>query len=101
MGTCVPPPVWQLLYFLRYGAVILDFPGGSIVKNPPAMQKTQETRLQSLGQEDPLEGGTELTPVLLPEESHGQRILVAYSLQGRKESDTTEVTQHRHSRMRY
>ena len=65
------------------------------------MQKTQETRLQCLGQEDPLEGGTELTPVLLPEESHGQRILVAYSLQGRKESDTTEVTQHRHSRMRY
>ena len=25
------------------------------VKNPPAMQKTQETWVQSLGQEDPLE----------------------------------------------
>ena len=25
------------------------------VKNPPAMQETQETRVQSLGQEDPLE----------------------------------------------
>ena len=24
------------------------------VKNPPAMQETQETRVQSLGQEDPL-----------------------------------------------
>ena len=28
------------------------FPGGSVVKNPPAIQ---ETRVQSLGQEDPLE----------------------------------------------
>ena len=34
------------------------------------------------------------TPVFLPEESHGQRRLAGYSLWGRKESDTTEVTQH-------
>ena len=26
-------------------------------KNPPAVQETQETQVQSLGQEDPLEGG--------------------------------------------
>ena len=31
------------------------FPGGSAVKNPPAMQEMQETQLRSLGQEDPLE----------------------------------------------
>ena len=31
---------------------ILDFPGGSMVKNPPAMQ---ENWVRSLGQEDPLE----------------------------------------------
>ena len=30
------------------------FPGGSAVKNPPAMQETQ---VASLGQEDPLEEG--------------------------------------------
>ena len=30
----------------------MDFPGGSVVKNLPAMQ---ETWVQSLGQEDPLE----------------------------------------------
>ena len=30
------------------------------------------------------------TPVFLPGESHGQRSLVGYSPQGRKESDTTE-----------
>ena len=31
------------------------FPGGSVVKNPPAMQETQEMQVQSLGWEDPLE----------------------------------------------
>ena len=31
-----------------------DFPGGSVVKNPPAMKKI---RVRSLGQEDPLEKG--------------------------------------------
>ena len=31
------------------------FPGGSVVKNLPAMQETQETQVLSLGQEDPLE----------------------------------------------
>ena len=30
---------------------------GSALKNLPAMQKTQETRVQSLNQEDPLEEG--------------------------------------------
>ena len=30
-------------------------PDGSWVKNPPAMQETQETWVQSLGWEDPLE----------------------------------------------
>ena len=31
------------------------FPGGSVVKNLPAVQETQATRVGSLGQEDPLE----------------------------------------------
>ena len=35
----------------------LGFPGGSMVKNPPAMQETQETWVRSLGQEDSLEEG--------------------------------------------
>ena len=30
-------------------------PGVQLVKNPPAMQKTQEMQFRSLGQEDPLE----------------------------------------------
>ena len=34
---------------------ILSFPGGLVVKNPPAMQETWERWVRSLGQEDPLE----------------------------------------------
>ena len=33
------------------------FPGGSAVKNPPAVQEMQEMWVRSLGQEDPLEAG--------------------------------------------
>ena len=33
----------------------MGFLGGSAVKNPPAMQETQEMWVQSLGQKDPLE----------------------------------------------
>jgi len=35
----------------------VGFPGGSPVKNSPAMQELQETRVQSLDREDPLEKG--------------------------------------------
>ena len=40
-----------------------------MVKNLPA---TQETQVQSLGGEDPLEKGTATHLVFLPGESHGQ-----------------------------
>ena len=33
----------------------MGFPSDSVVKNPLAMQETQETWVRSLGQEDPLE----------------------------------------------
>ena len=51
------------------------------VKNLPAMQ---ETRVQSRGQEDPLEKEMATTPVFLPGESHGERSLVGYSPWGHK-----------------
>ena len=44
----------------------------------------QETRVQSLGWEDPLEKGMATTPVFLPEKSHGQRSLLGYSPRGCK-----------------
>ena len=40
---------------MRRANKLLGFPGGSVVKNLPAMQKTW---VQSLGQEDPLEKET-------------------------------------------
>ena len=40
---------------LVLGSVKLGFPGGSAVKNPPAVQEMQETRVSSLSQEDTLE----------------------------------------------
>ena len=35
----------------------MGFPGGSAIKNLPAMLEIQEMQVQSLGQEDPLEEG--------------------------------------------
>ena len=61
--------------------------GAQTAKHPPAMQ---ETRVQSLGREDPLEKEMEPTPVLLPGKFHGWRCLVGNSPWGHKESDTTE-----------
>ena len=47
------------------------------IKNLPAMQETQ---VQSLGWEDPLEKGMATHPAFLPGEFHGQRSLVGFSL---------------------
>ena len=35
----------------------MDFPGGVVVRNRPAMQETQETWVPTLGWEDPLDEG--------------------------------------------
>ena len=35
----------------------MGFPGGSAIKNLPAMQEKLQTQVQSLGREDPLEEG--------------------------------------------
>ena len=44
--------------FLRLNNIpLLGFPDGSAVKNPPAVQESQETQVRFLCQEDPLEEG--------------------------------------------
>ena len=53
------------------------------------MQELQETQVQFLGWEDTLEEGMATSSVFFPRESHGQKSLVGYSLQGCKESGTT------------
>ena len=49
-----------------------------------------ETRVWSLGQEDPLERKWQPTPVFLPGKSHRRKSVVGYSPWGHKESDTIE-----------
>ena len=49
----------------------------------------QETQVQSLGQEDPLEKEMATHSSILAGKSHGQRSLVGYSPWGRKDSDKT------------
>ena len=61
-----------------------DFPVAQTVKNPPAMQETQ---VQFLGQEDPLEKGMTSHPSILAGKSQRQRNLAGYSPWGCKESD--------------
>ena len=78
----------------------MGFPGGSLVKNLPAMQETQEMQVQSLAVEDFLEEGMATHSSILAWKSHGQRSLAGYSLGGHKELDMTGATDHgtaRHS----
>ena len=77
-------PREEIAYPLQYSWASLV---AQLVKNPPAMQ---ETWVQSLGWEDPLEEAMQPTPVFLPGESHGQRSLVGHSPWGHKELGTTE-----------
>ena len=57
---------------LRYNVPKKAFLLAQSVKSLPAMQETQ---IQFLGQEDPLEKEWQPTPVFLPGESHRQRSL--------------------------
>ena len=72
------------------------FPGGTVIKNPPANAGDARDvdlipgseRSPGVGNGNPLQ--------FLPGECHGQRSLVGYSPWGRKEWDVTEHT-HRHA----
>ena len=59
-----------------------------MVKNLP---KIQETWVQSLGWEDPLEKAMATHSIFLPREYHGQKVQVGYSPWGHKESDMTNT----------
>ena len=81
--------VLVLLYYM-YICIWVGFPEEQL-KNPPAIQETLETRVQSLDWEDSLE--EEMVThfsILSWKKSHGQRSLVGYSSWGCNESGTTE-----------
>jgi len=54
------------------------------------MQVTQEMRFDPWVRKIPWRRKWQLTPIFLPEKSHGQRSLAGYSLEGHKESDMIE-----------
>ena len=66
------------------------FPGGSGLKNPPANAGDVRDTGLIPGSRRSWRRTWQPTLVFLPGESHGQRSLVGYSPQDRKESDTTE-----------
>ena len=68
----------------------MGFPGGVVVKNPPANAGDPITL--SLGQEEPLEEEWQPTPVFLPGKFHKLMNVVGYSPWGHKESDMTDYT---------
>ena len=61
-----------------------NFPGGSVVKNPPAKQETQ---VQSVGQKIPWRRKWQPTPEFLPGKLHGRGAWRA-TVHGVAESDT-------------
>ena len=60
------------------------------VKNPPAMQETQEPRLDPWVGKIPWRRAWQPTPLFLLGKSYGPRSLASHSPWGHKESDTTE-----------
>ena len=74
-----------------------------MVKNLPANARDARDvgSVPGWGQEDPLEKEMDPTPVFLPGETHGQSSVASYSLQGRKQWDTTDHTCTPHSMCRF
>ena len=71
-------------------SIVVEFPGGAVVKNPPA--NAGDTGSIPGSGRSPGEGNGKPTPVVLPGESYGQRSLEGYSPWNCKESNTTEHT---------
>ena len=70
-----------------------------VIKNSPANAGDVRCRLDPWVGKIPWRRKWQPTPVLLPEESHGQRTLVGYSPYGCEESDTAEATAGTHAQI--
>ena len=80
--------LWLFIFFHH----LMGFPGGSVVKNLPAVQ---ETRFDPRARKIPWRRKWQPIPIFLPGKSHGQRSLVGYSPWSWKESNTAEwITLH-------
>ena len=74
----------------------LGFPGGPVVKNPPA--NPGDLGFDSWVRKIPWSRKWQPTPVFFPGEFHGQRSLVGDSLWGHKELDPTEQLNNNNSK---
>ena len=72
----------------------MGFPGGSEVTDPPAVQEMQKTRVRSLGHEDPPEEGMAIHFSIFAWRSPWTEEPGRLQFISRKESDTTEATEH-------
>ena len=68
------------------------FPGGLVVKDPPAVQEPWETRVQSLSQADPLEQGMATQSSILAWRNPWIEEPGRLQSTGSQESDVTEAT---------
>ena len=66
------------------------FPGGSVVKNLPAMQRWRRCGFDPWVRKIPWRRKWQPTPVFLPGKSQGQKSQVDYNPRGHKESNRTE-----------
>ena len=77
---------------LAIGVHMSGLPGGSVVKNLVCSAEVAGDAGSIPVGKIPWRRAWQPAPVFLSGESHGQRSLVGYSPQGRKESDMTEAT---------
>ena len=94
-----PQPPWKpwgslrSRSFLGIPGLVMGFPGGTSGKEPDChCRRCRRPGFDPRIGKIPWRRAWRPTPVSLPGESHGQRSLVGYSVQGGKESDMTEVT---------
>ena len=91
------PVLLEKYSFAFYAAYlkVIGFPGGASGKESFCQWKRPKRRVfETWVRKIPWRRAWQPTPVFLPGESHGQRILAGYSPWGHKESDVTEVTEH-------
>ena len=80
---------------LNWGLLALSFPSGSAVKESScSVGVARDMDLIPGSGRSPEEGKGYPTPIFLPGESVGQRILAGYTVHRIAESDTIEVTEH-------
>ena len=70
----------------------VGLPGGSVIKNLPAMQETQEMQFQSLGWEVPLEEEMATHSSVLNRKSRGFSSILAWRIPWTVEPDRLQST---------